>query len=97
MNSSLAYFQRLLDYVLQGMNRVYVYIDDMVISVKSYEENLEKLKHVFSRFRKHNLKAKPSKCQFRSAKITYLGYDICKTKGESPGEAKTEVIRNHKP
>ena len=27
-------------------------------------------------------------------KITYLGYDICKTKGISPGEAKTEVLRN---
>ena len=54
---------------------------------------MEKLQHIFARFRKHNLKAKPSKCQFGSAKITYLGYDICKDKGISAGEAKTEVIK----
>ena len=93
MNSSPAYFQRLLDFVLQGIDRVYVYIDDVVISVNSHSQNLQKLEEVFKRFRKHNLKIKPSKCQFRAAKITYLGYDICNNKGISPGEAKTEVIK----
>ena len=39
MKSSPAYFQRLLDFVLQGIDRVYVYIDDMVVSVKSHEDN----------------------------------------------------------
>ena len=77
MNSSPAYFQRLLDFVLQGIDRVYVYIDDVVVSVNSHEQNLHKLEEVFKRFRKHNLKNKPSKCQFEAAKITYLGYDIC--------------------
>ena len=91
MNSSPSYFQRLLDFVLQGINRVYVYIDGVVVSVKTHEENLEKLNHLFARFRKHNMKAKLSKHQFGTAKITYLGYDICKEKGISPGEAKTEV------
>ena len=94
MNSSPAYFQRLLDFVLQGIVRVYVYIDDVVISVNSHEQNLEKLEEVFKRFCKHNLKIKPSKCQFGAAKITYLGYDICNEKGISPGEAKTAVIKN---
>ena len=94
LNSSPAYFQRLLDYVLQGISRVYVYIDDVVISVTSHQENLQKLSEVFSRFRQHNLKIKPSKCTIGAAKITYLGYDICKTTGISPGKAKTEVIRN---
>ena len=80
--------------MLQGIARVYVYIDDVVISVNSHEQNLEKLEAVFKRFRKHNLKIKPSKCQFGAAKITYLGYDICNEKGISPGEAKTAVIKN---
>ena len=59
MNSSPSDFQRLLNFVLQGIDRVYVYIDDTVVSVKTHEENLEKLCHVFSRFGKHNLKSKP--------------------------------------
>ena len=94
LNSSPAYFQRLLDHVLQGISRVYVYIDDVVVSVTSHQENLQKLSEVFSRFRQHNLKIKPSKCTIGAAKITYLGYDICKTTGISPGKAKTEVIKN---
>ena len=90
MNSSPAYFQRLLDFVLKCISRPYVYIDDVVISVKTHKQNLSKLKEVL----KHNLKIKPSKCQFGTAQITYLGYDICSEKGITPGQAKTEVIRN---
>ena len=71
-----------------------MYIDDVVISVKTHDENLQKLSEVFSRFRKHNLKIKPSKCSIGKARITYLGYDICRTEGIRPGHAKTEVIKN---
>ena len=94
MNSSPAYFQRLLDYVLTNISRTYVYIDDVVISVQTHEDNLTTLHQVFNWFQKHNLKVKPSKCQFGTASITYLGYDICANKGITPGQAKTEVIRN---
>ena len=94
LNSSPAYLQRLLDFVLQNISRVYVYIDDVVISVSSHEENLEKLSQVFARFRKHNLKIKPSKCNIGAGTITYLGYDICSEKGIKPGLAKTLVIKN---
>ena len=94
LNSSPAYFQRLLDFVLQNISRVYVYIDDVVISVSSHEDNLEKLSQVFARFRKHNLKIKPSKCNIGAGTITYLGYDICGEKGIKPGLAKTLVIKN---
>ena len=72
LNSSPAYFQRLLDFVLCNLPRVYVYIDDVVISVASHEENLAKLGSVFQRFRQHNLKIKPSKCHIGTGRITYL-------------------------
>ena len=77
MNSNPAYFQRLLDYALTNINRTYVYIDDVVISVQTHEDNQATLCQVFNRFRKHNLKVKPSKYQFGTASITYLGYDKC--------------------
>ena len=94
LNSSPAYFQRLLDFVLGGISRVYVYIDDVIVSVSSHEENLNKLSQVFQRFRRHNLKIKPSKCHIGTGRINYLGYDICKDKGIQPGDAKTMVIKN---
>ena len=94
LNSSPAYFQRMLDHVLKNIARVYVYIDDVVISVHSHEENLTKLNEVFSRLRKHNLKIKPSKCNIGAPKITYLGYEICQSGGISPGKIKTDLIKN---
>ena len=71
-----------------------MYIDDVVISVSSHEENLDKLHAVFTRFRRHNLKIKPSKCNIGAGTITYLGYDISGEQGIQPGLAKTMVIRN---
>ena len=94
LNSSPAYFQRLLDHVLRNIPRVYVYIDDIVISVRSHDENLERLEAVFARFRQHNLKVKPSKCHIGTGAITYLGYEISNKGGISPGKAKTEIIKN---
>ena len=77
---------------MHGISRVYVYIDDVVISVNSHEENLLKLKDVFSKFREHNLKIKPSKCNIGTGKITYLRYEISATKGITPGVAKTGPV-----
>ena len=87
LNSSPAYFQRLLDHVLRDIPRVYIYIDDIVISVNSHEENLKRLEAVFARFRQHNLKVKPSKCHIGTGAITYLGYEISSKGGISPGKA----------
>ena len=56
LNSSPAYFQRLLNFVLKHIDRCYVYTDDVVISAHPHQESLQTLKKVFSRFREHNLK-----------------------------------------
>ena len=79
LNSSPAYFQRLLDHVLRGISRVYVYIDDIVISISSHEENLKQLECIFARLCKHNLKVKPAKCHIGTGSITYLGYRVGQT------------------
>ena len=83
----------MLDYVLKGIARCYVYKDDMVISVNSHEENLKTLNNVFSRFRQHNLKIKPQKCHIGTGSISYLDYEICAQQGIKPGLAKTKVIK----
>ena len=46
------------------VKKIYInvyYIDDVVVLVNNHEQNLQKLEEVFKRFRKHNLKTKPSK------------------------------------
>ena len=94
LNSSPAYFQRLLDFVVNGIKGCYVYIDDVVISAKDHEENLTILHQVYSRFRQHNLKIKPSKCHLGTGSISYLGYEITAGKGIQPGLAKTLTVKN---
>ena len=72
LNSSPAYFQRLLDFVLKQIDRCYVYVDDVVISAHSHEQSLATLEKVFGRFRQHILKIKPSKCHIGTGSISYM-------------------------
>ena len=92
LNSSPAYFKRLLDFVLKGIKRCYVYIDDIVVSLNSHEENLETLTQVFNRFKEHGLKVKPGKCHIGTGNISYLGYEVTAGKGIQPGRAKTLAV-----
>ena len=91
--NSPASFQRLLDFVMQGLPRVYVYIDDVVLADRTHREHLETLRKVFERFRKYNLKCRLSKLQIGAAEINYLGYNISKEKGIRAGLGKIEAIK----
>ena len=58
-------FQRLMDLVLAGLqwHNCLVYLDDILIIGKTFEEHLENLQIVFDRLREAGLKLKPSKCR----------------------------------
>ena len=73
-----ATFQRLMDLVLAGLqwSQCLVYIDDVIILGRSFEEHLDNLKQVFQRLREAGLKVKPSKCAFFQHEVTYLGHII---------------------
>ena len=75
MNSPMA-FSMVLTEVLRGFSYKFAltYIDDCLIFSKSFEEHLVHLSQVFDRFRKANLKLKPSKCHFAAKEVKYLGH-----------------------
>ena len=56
-------FQRLMDLVLCGLSYVscLVYLDDIIIFGRNFEEHLDRLREVFDRICQANLKLKPSK------------------------------------
>lgn len=54
--SSAAIFQQIMDQVLHGIEGVYVYLDDVLISGKSFEDCASKLREVLSRLSKTNIK-----------------------------------------
>ena len=73
-----ATFQRLIDLVLAGLqwSRCLVYIDDLIIVGKSFQEHLRNLQEVLQRLREAGLKLKPSKCIFFQSSVKYLGHVV---------------------
>ena len=71
-----ATFQRLMERVLAHMNwrDCLVYIDDVCIWSRTFEEHLRKLGQVFQVIEKAGLRIKPSKCHICCKSVPYLGH-----------------------
>ena len=88
-----AYFQLLMNQVLEGLNFVITHLDDIIILSNSEEEHLIHLEEVFHWLREVGLKVKQSKCDFFKSQIHYLGHLISE-KGISPLPDKLDSIKN---
>ena len=68
-----------------------MYIDDIIVVGKSFEEHLCNLQAVFERLRKAGLKLQPRKYQLLQQKVTYLG-QVVSAQGISPDAEKTRRV-----
>ena len=61
-----ATFQRLMERCMGDLNLrdFLIYLDDIIVFLSTFEEHLERLRAVFKHLEKHNLKLKPTKCNF---------------------------------
>jgi len=66
-----------------------IYLDDVIIFGKTFEEMVKNLREVFLLLRKANLKLNPKKCVFFKRKVKYLGY-LISGKGISTDPEKIE-------
>ena len=85
-------FSKLMDIVLQNLDNVLNYIDDILTHSKTHEEQIKALENVLQRLRRFGLKINPQKCLFGLDKVSYLGFEIDKN-GVSPGATKSEAIK----
>ena len=70
-----AYFQLLIDNVLQGCSKFAMgYLDDIIIFSRTEEEHLEHLEKIFRKLREYGLKMKREKCDFFKKHLQYLGH-----------------------
>ena len=71
-----ATFQWLMQNCLGELNLIYclIYLDNIVVFSRTVEEHFHQLHVIFDWFREHNLKLKPSKCNFFREEITYLAH-----------------------
>ena len=68
--SAPAVLQRTMDTILQGVEGVACYIDDIIITGKTLEEHMERLKEVLKRLLHHGINVKLPKCLFLQPSVS---------------------------
>jgi len=95
LTNSPATYQRLMENILADLNlRICcVFIDDVIIFGKTYEEQLHNLQLVFDIIKTANLKLSPKKCEFFKRKVKFVGL-IVSEEGIEIDPSKTDKATN---
>ncbi|MCP4055480.1 MAG: hypothetical protein GY739_21060, partial [Mesoflavibacter sp.] len=92
-NVSAQLFQKLMNTVLRGLtDRVFVYLDDILIATNTFEEYLETLEAVLQRFQEAGMMLRPDKCEFLKKELLYLG-NILNKDGLLPDPGNVQAVR----
>ena len=76
--NSPSVFERLMERVFSGLTFLIllIYLDDIIVYSKTFEEHLENLRVVFERLKESNLKLNPKKCNLLCNKVAFLGHEV---------------------
>src|ERR1700742_2604749 len=90
-------FQRLMDEILREYigEFVIVYLDDIMIYSKNFEEHMKHIGKVLDKLKENNMIVKLKKCQFGKRNIEFLGHIVGRD-GLKPDEKKIEKIKQIK-
>ena len=66
----------MIESILQGIDGVVVYLDDILVTGASKEAHLRTQDEVLSRLDRAGLWVKKSKCEFMKSSVTYRGHRI---------------------
>ena len=86
-------FERLMERVLEGTQGkgTLVYLDDVIVYGRTFEEELQRLEEVLRRFRKANLKLSPKKCLLFQREVPFLGHVVSEA-GVSTDPLKVKAV-----
>ena len=84
-------FQRFMVSVLQGLENVFCYIDDILIASKNELEHRQHVEEVLKRLDTNGITINVQKCEFSKTTIDYLGYKVDEN-GITPLPERTLVI-----
>lgn len=95
LSNAPATFQSLMCTVLSGLNYVtcLVYVDDIIVFSKTFDEHLQRLREVFVRLQNANLKINTEKCHFLKDSVEFLGH-IVSRRGVEADPKKVEAVKN---
>jgi hypothetical protein len=88
-----ATFQRLMQMVFRGLDwRVLlIYLDDLIVHSKTFDEHLVRLREVFHRLQTAGLKLTPKKCRLFQRQVTFLGH-VVSGAGIQTDSTKTDAV-----
>jgi len=80
LSNAAATFQRLMELVLRGMQwkLCLIYLDDVIVFGRSFDEHIDRLKDVLERICAARLKLKPDKCHLFQNEVRFLGHVVSK-------------------
>lgn len=95
LSNSPATYQRVMDECLGELNMkiCIIYLDDLIIFSKDFDEHLERLDIVLTRLKECNLKLSAEKCFFIKQKVKFLGH-VVRGNGVETDPEKVEKIKN---
>jgi len=90
-----ATFERLMERVLRGLHwkTCLVYLDDIIILGRDFDEHIKNLKEVFERIKNAGLKLSAKKCSLFKREVKYLGHKISMD-GVHTDEDKIKAVRD---
>ena len=88
-------FQHMMHMVLRAENweQCLIYLDDILIFGKTFEEHLHLLRNILTRIREAVIKLSPDKCEFFLNQLCFLGHIITQ-KGIQTDPKKIEAVVN---
>ena len=84
-------WQKAMAQILQGLQGVIVFIDDILVTGRTREEHIRNLRNVLDRLRQAGLRLKRSKCLFFQKSLEYLGHNISK-EGVRPTDERVKCV-----
>ena len=71
-------FQRVMELALAGLqwDTCLIYLDDVIIFSRDFDEHVRRLREVLKRLREASLKLKPKKCNLFKSQVRFLGHVI---------------------
>ena len=93
LSNAPATFERLMEQVLVGLpwTTCLVYLDDVIVHARCFQDELDRLREIFGRLRKANLKLNAKKCLLFQEEVSYLGHRVSRN-GIQTDPSKTESV-----
>lgn len=93
VSSAPGIFQRLMEQLVQGIPMVAVYLDDILVTGRGYQEARSNLLTVLERLQTAGLRLRLEKCTFLQKSCTYLGHRL-DADGIRPTQDKLRAVRD---